>query len=136
MLRKPYMPYKFGRSTLREFGLMKVKQFADAEFEIVGFAERMHNANELESDELGLAKRSHKKAGMVPMGDLGALECSTHDAKSTFKVGSGFTEHDRKALWEIRETLIGQHVTVKYQDMTPKGVPRFPTYLRIRGDSA
>src|SRR5690606_28483163 len=37
MLRDPDGPYKFGRSTLREGTLLKLKRFEDAEAVVIGF---------------------------------------------------------------------------------------------------
>jgi len=45
MLRSPSGRYKFGRSTLKENLLLKLKRFEDAEAQIIGFEELSHNAN-------------------------------------------------------------------------------------------
>jgi len=49
-------------------------------------------------------------------------------------VGSGFTEPQRRSLWEIRDELIGWIVEVQYQEITKAGAMRHPTFVRIRLD--
>ena len=46
-----------------------------------------------------------------------------------FKVGSGFSDEDR-----ANPPKIGSIITYKYQNLTAKGVPRFPVFLRVRED--
>ena len=45
MLRAPDGPYKFGRSTVKENTLLKVKNFLDDEAEVIGFKEQTTNTN-------------------------------------------------------------------------------------------
>src|ERR1700739_3694226 len=72
MLRKPKSPYKFGRSTVKEGYLLKVKRFAHDEAEIIGFEELMHNGNESFKNELGRTTRSDSKDGLFRSGMIGA----------------------------------------------------------------
>lgn len=133
MVRDPDGDYKFGRSTTREGHLLKIKRFEDEEAIVVDVVERMHNANDLQQDALGHAKRSHCKAGMVPVGDLGALVCRTEDG-AEFQIGSGFTEQQRRELWEY--PIIGRTVTFKHQPdpggRKPGQAPRFPIFKGLR----
>ena len=46
MLRDPDGTYKFGRASVKENILLKVKKFLDAEGIVVGFKEKMSNQNE------------------------------------------------------------------------------------------
>ena len=59
-------------------------------------------------------------------GRLGALVCQLKDG-TTFRAGSGFTDAERET-----PPAIGAIVTVRYFELTPDGVPRFPTFLAIR----
>jgi len=131
MLRSPDGPYKFGRSTAKQGYLLKLKRFTDAEATIVGFEEMMHNENEKTKDELGHSKRSHKKAGMVPAGVLGAFTVETADGKQ-FNVSTGMTAQDRVSYWENRDSMIGKLVKYKFQESGAKDLPRFPVFLGIR----
>lgn len=132
MIRDPRGVYKYGRSTVKEGGLMKCKRWLSAEVYIAGSVERQHNGNEATVDNLGQTKRSSSKVNKHGRGDLGALVC--HFKDTTFEVGTGFTDRQRADLWEMRDALVGTLVEVKYQELTPAGVPRFPVFLRLRTD--
>lgn len=133
MIRKIDGEYKFGRSTLKEGGLLKLKQFTDAEALVIGFKERQHNLNPKTTNALGESERSMSKANMVPAGDLGALICLVNGVE--FDVGSGFDADTRIKLWAVRDNLIGKTITFSYQkdSNNESGLPpRFPVFLRFR----
>lgn len=134
MLRDPSSLYKQGRHTLKSQALLKLKSFYDDEAEIVGFEEKMTNNNVKELDERGYTKRSSKKEGLVGANTLGALIVKWKDQE--FKIGSGFTEEQRKQLWDSKESLVGLPVTFKYQELSKYGVPRFPVYKGVRMEYA
>jgi DNA ligase-1 len=125
--------YKCGRSGTKMPELQKVKRFTDAEFEIIGWEPKYHNANEATTNELGRTARSTAKDGMVALDTMGALRLKMADG-TEFSCGSGFTDDIRAYLWSIRDTLAGQFAKVKYFDNGPSGyiVPRFPIFLGIR----
>jgi len=135
MVRDPQGPYKFGRSTTREGFLLKIKQFADEEMVVTGLVEMMHNVNALETNELGLAKRSTSKEGMRPAGVMGVLVGQTEDG-ATVELGTGFTAEERQVMWHLRETLIGKLVKFKHLPdpggRQPGQRPRHPVYLGFR----
>ena len=97
ILRSPEAPYKFGRSTVKEGYLLKVKRFEDSEAEIIGIEEEMHNANAAETNELGRTKRSSAKAGKVGKGTMGALVVRDIHSGVEFNIGTGFTAAQRTA---------------------------------------
>ena len=130
MIRDPKGPYKFGRSTLKEGYLLKFKQFKDSEAVVVGQVERMHNANEAFTDELGHTKRSSHKANKVPTGMLGAFKVVDPYTHVEFEVGTGFTEEERKRYFGVN--YICCHIRYKYQELSADGVPRFPVFLGFR----
>lgn len=66
ILRCPSGPYKYGRSTLREQWMLKVKFWEDAEGEILAVHEQLTNTNEAQVDELGHTKRSTAKVARSP----------------------------------------------------------------------
>ncbi len=92
--------------TGRSSTLLKVKSFRDAEAVVIGH-------------EPGEGK--HK-------GRLGALLVRLPDGKE-FKVGTGFTDKERAA-----PPPVGTTITFRYQELSDGGIPRFPSYLRIRTD--
>lgn len=132
--RSPNGKYKFGRSTPKEQLSVKFKFFVDSEFEIVAVHEQMENTNTLEKDELGYAKRSSAKDGMVGKDTFGSFACVTTDGKH-FNVGTGvgLTQELRQSIWSNKESYIGRLAKVKYMDVGSKdGVPRLPILLGFR----
>lgn len=146
MIREPSAPYKLGRSTTKEGILLKLKRFIDAEAYVVGFVERQHNTNEQERDERGYAKRSKAKDGMVGTATLGALVChaaltpdgsgltTDGDCNIEFEIGTGMDDATRMSIWNQRADVRGKLVKFKYQGLTPKNKPRFPSYLGFRSE--
>jgi len=132
MLRNPDRGYKFGRSTLREQALMKLKRFTDCETVIVGYEELMSNQNEATISESGYQTRSSHQANLVPQGVLGALVCNWEG--KPFKIGTGFTFSQRQSLWAHKELLVGMKVTFKYLTYGMKDVPRLPVSIGIRAE--
>lgn len=132
ILRNPKGKYKYGRSTTREGGMLKVKRFRDAEFEVVGFYEREHNANAAFLDERGYTKRSSHQENKVGRGDLGALVLKFGD--TTFNVGTGFTDAERETIWRYRDSYLGRLAKVKYFAVGMKDLPRHPVFLGWRDE--
>lgn len=131
ILRDPNAPYKRGRSTMKEQYLTKLKRFCDAEFEVIGYEERMHNGNVAETNELGRTARSSHATGKVGLGDLGALVLRGNGF--TFNCGTGFDDATRQALWKIRDSdLFGRIAKVKYFAIGMKTAPRHPVFLGWR----
>lgn len=137
MLRHPQMPYKFGRSTLKQQGLIKLKRFVDAEAVIEGFIELERNNNAPTQNELGLQTRSSHKSNMVPANTLGALSVRGIGGEwggVTFEVGSGFDVATRDLYWATRHALVGQLITYKYQAIGSLNKPRVPIFKGLRRD--
>ena len=133
MLRSPRGLYKYGRSTMREQGLMKLKRFKDSEAVVVAVEERMHNANEATIDSLGYMERSTHKQNMVGRGDLGALIVRDLKTDVEFSIGTGFDDAERAKLWVLRP--IGRIVKYKYFPTGSKDKPRFPVFMGFRDPS-
>lgn len=130
MGRSPGGLYKLGRATMTEGILWKLKRFADAEYEIVGFVERMHNANEATKDALGHTVRSSHQENKMGRGDLGALVLMS-DA-GPFNCGTGFTDEERAHIWNNKEHYLGKFAKVKSFLIGKKTLPRFPVWLGLR----
>jgi DNA ligase-1 len=147
ILRDPMGLYKEGRSTVREGGLLRIKQFLDAEAEVLYVTEGETNQNEAKIGLLGQTERSTHQANMVPNGMVGNLVCKAlADVKDGKKlliekgqeitVAAGrLTANERKEFWENQSLIIGK--IVKFQ-FFPKGIkdkPRFPTFQSFRDES-
>jgi DNA ligase-1 len=86
--------------------LLKVKSFRDAEAEVIG----------------------HQGGAGKHKGRLGALLVRLPDG-TEFAVGTGFSDREREA-----PPAVGATITFRYQELSEGGVPRFPSYVRVRGD--
>ena len=65
-----------------------------------------------------------------PKNQLGALILT--DETQQFKVGTGFTQQQRKELWKIKEQLPGKAwCTITYQELSKDGIPREPVFVEI-----
>jgi DNA ligase 1 len=131
ILRDPRSPYKMGRSTVKEGYLLKMKRFIDDEAEVIDFEERMHNGNEATVSELGRTKRSSHKAGKSGRGDLGALVVRSNDGV-VFNIGTGFSDAERAAIWNDRDSYLGQLAKFKFFPVGVKEAPRHPVFLGWR----
>lgn len=136
MLRRPDGEYKQGRSTIKEFFLVKMKRFVDAEATIIACHPLTHNENDPFTNELGLQARSKRQEGLIESNVLGSFEVQDSEGR-TFSVGSGFTAHDRERYWQRRTELLGKKIT--YKSQAHKGgydVPRCPIFKCLYADSS
>jgi DNA ligase-1 len=116
MVRGYNNKYKFGRSTLLEGGLIKVKRFYDSEAIIVGYEPLYRNENAPTKNELGYTERSTHQANKFA-DDL---------------LGSGFDMAQRERLWKDPNKLIGRIVKYKSFSVGVVDKPRFPIFLGFR----
>jgi DNA ligase 1 len=134
ILRSPTAGYKFGRSTKREQGMLKLKRFTDSEAEIIGFEELFHNANTAGQDALGHTKRSTAQAGLVAGGTLGKLQARDLTTGIEFQIGmfKGLTLADKQLIWDRQDDYLGK--IVKYQHFSHGAIdkPRHSKFLGFR----
>lgn len=100
MLHRGSSQYQNGRSD----DLLKLKKYSDAEAVVTGYL-----------------PGKGKYQGM-----LGSLEVEMAD-KKRFKIGSGFSDAERK-----NPPAIGATITYKYFGLTANGLPRFASFMRVR----
>lgn len=131
MLRDPDGTYKFGRSTVRENILLKVKRFQDGEATLLRIDEKMINGNAPEINELGYQKRAHCLDGMIPAGTAGSLYVRDENGLE-FSIGSGLNDELRATLWANPENYIGKLVKYKFFAHGVKDLPRHPVFLGFR----
>ena len=130
MLRAPHGLYKHGRSTLKEFYLVKMKRFLDGEAVIIDVEELTVNNNDKTLISGGEGKRNTRKEGMVNSGTLGAIVVKDVITKVEFKIGSGFSDEERTTIWN--GDFMGATVKYKYFPTGSKSKPRFPTFSGFR----
>lgn len=133
MIRLPGGKYKYGRSSVKEQILLKMKLFEDIELKVVGFEPLYKNTNEATINELGRSQRSSVKENLVPQELLGALTLLQPNGV-TVSCGSGFDQKERIFWWKHRNELIGKLVTVKYFNVGIKDVLRFPIFKGFRDE--
>ncbi len=61
-------------------------------------------------------------------GKLGSIRVRTKDGRE-FSIGSGFSDAERES-----PPPVGTVITYRFHGLTAKGLPRFPSFLRIRRD--
>lgn len=126
--------YKFGRSTAKEQGMLKLKRFTDAEAEVIGFEELMHNTNENIKDAFGRAKRSKAQDGLVPGNTLGRMRVRDLKTGVEFQIGmfKGLTLADKQEIWDNRDAYMGK--LVKYSHFAHGAIdkPRHSKFLGWR----
>jgi len=110
MVRHGDTGYEEGK---RSKSLMKMKDFQDAEFEIIHAFEGKPNL------------RHDLKVGMY--------KCRTKDGKD-FDVLAPGDMHEKDAHARTLYGNVGKYMTVKFFNMTPDGAPYLPVALRIRED--
>tara|TARA_R110001592_G_scaffold234679_3_gene492409 strand:+ start:48 stop:1280 length:1233 start_codon:yes stop_codon:yes gene_type:complete len=99
-------PYKFGRG----YEVMKLKDFHDVDLKIEQLIE-------------GTGKHS---------GKLGSVKVLFNGVE--VQVGSGFNDSLREAVWSDPGSFIGRTIEIRYQEVTPDGSLRFPTFVCFRND--
>jgi DNA ligase-1 len=92
----------------RSKDLQKYKEFEDAEFTVVEF-----------TDGVGSEK------GLV------IWVCETED-KRKFSVRPRGSHEERAEIFNDAESYVGKKLTVRYQELTEDGIPRFPVGIAFR----
>ena len=106
MIKDPTAPYKFGRG----YEVMNMKEFHDVDLPIKGTLE-------------GTGKHT---------GKLGSVVVCFNGVD--VQVGSGFSDVLREQIWVDRDNFTGRMIEVRYQEVTPDGSLRFPTFVCFRND--
>ena len=134
MLRDPNGIYKFGRSSVKENILLKVKEFMDDEAEIIFFREKMINTNEGLKDNFGRTKRSSCQDGLKPSGTLGGFILRNSEGLE-FSCGSGLNDALRDEIWKNQSKYLGKLVKYKYMSKGIKELPRHPVFIGFRDET-
>ena len=134
MLRDPNGIYKFGRSSVKENILLKVKEFMDDEAEIISFREKMINTNEGLKDNFGRTKRSSCQDGLKPSGTLGGFILRNSEGLE-FSCGSGLNDALRDEIWKNKSKYLGKLVKYKFMSKGIKDLPRHPVFIGFRDET-
>lgn len=131
VLRNPDAPYKNGRSTLLEAGMLAIVSYHTGEATLVDMYPAQVSTVASKVNELGYRQTSHRKDSKRSVNKLGAMMLEREDG-ITFKVGTGYTPIQAVHYWRNCEALIGSIVKYKYKELTEAGIPRHPVFLGIR----
>lgn len=126
-------PYKYGRSTLREGIMMKLKRFIDGEAVVTGIVEAVENQNAPTINAVGLTERRGGKAATAPKGMLGSILATNVADGTPMNIGPGVMSHDeRRRYFESPQSLIGQTVHWRAFNYDIKDKLRFALYYGLR----
>lgn len=143
IVRDPNGKYKFGRSTVREGGLLRVKRYVEELFIVTAVEAAMENTNEATTNELGRTQRSSAQAGMVPKEMIGKIHGTwakdvMWNGKVLFSEGEAvlmgpgcMTHEEREHYWRNQHLFIGQHGKCKTFPIGVKDKPRFPLFQTL-----
>lgn len=134
ILRDPEGRYKYGRGTVREGIIYKVKPYKTFDAQITGVVQATVvdlNA-EKKVNELGRSVTSKKK------GDRNLIEKASafnvlYDGKE-LKIVLAMTDEEKEEVWENRNSYIGRWIEYKGMLIGAKDVPRHSVFLRFRED--
>jgi DNA ligase-1 len=131
IMRAPFGRYKHGRGTFKEGLIYKLKRFQDDEAVVVGFGEQLENMNLDVRSNLGMAKRSTMKSGMVSAGTMGKILA---DYKGQLlEIAPGCMKHDERLhVWQNHEDYYGKILKFRHFTHGVKEMPRFPRFVGWR----
>lgn len=143
IIRDPDKPYKHGRSTVKEGGLLRIKRFVEEEALITGITEGETNLNDPQINERGLQYRTSHKENKVPNGMLGNLtgtllkDVLDPVTKTVlFKEGDSvtispgaMTEAEKVSYFNNPDKIVGHVIKFKFFPKGVKDKPRFPNYV-------
>lgn len=131
MMRNPVGHYKYGRGTLKEGLIYKLKRFEDTEGVIVGFEEELTNTSPQERDAIGMAKRADLKENKLPAGRVGKFMVSY--GEDTIKVSPGnFTKAELKDFFEDTSLFMYKPLKFRFMRYGMKDLPRHARAVSLR----
>ena len=141
IIRKLAGLHKQGRSTVREGGLLRDKQFIKEEAVVISISEGETNLNEAQTNELGNTFRSSHQENKLPNGRVGSLQCTIVADSDLFKAGQvitvskgEMTDDIARHYFENQSELVGKTIVFKHFPKGVKDKPRFPTWVSIRSE--
>lgn len=131
MLTTTHTPYLHKRNSSCHPHLLKLKDFEDAEFRIVGFDYEWYRGTKTIAEELQ-GTRKNDVAGKLILEPIPGL--SPDWCKKQFKSGSGFSQAERRDIVASWSNWQGKIATIKYLGPGSDERPRHPIFKGIRSD--
>lgn len=131
VLKHPDKFYKYGRTTVKENSIFKIKPFRHFKGIIVGYdqAEEVNADAEKKINELGRSVTSKKKGDRHLIDSL-ANFVVIHDGYEQRVCCSTMTKEERAEAWTNRESYIGKEVRYKGLEVGKKERLRHVTWVR------
>lgn len=135
ILRDPNGRYKFGRGTLKEGLIFKLKPYTTFDAKIIDVvqATKVDPNTEKKINELGNSVTSKKKGDRIFI-EKACDFVVMHEGEKRLKVMIAMTDKQKKEVWKNREEYIGRWIEYKGLMVGAKDLPRHPVFLRMRDD--
>jgi DNA ligase-1 len=136
ILRDPNGYYKFGRGTVKEGLIYKLKPFVTFDAKIIDVLQGtvVDPSAEKTINELGYSRTSKLKEDRLPSGRASDFVV-LYEGKE-LKVSIAMTNEEKEEIWKNKEKYIGKMIEYKGMKIGMKedGLPRHPVFLRWRLD--
>lgn len=136
ILRNPIGRYKFGRATVKENLIYKLKPFQTFDAKIIAVIQgtEVREGAEKKINELGRSVTSKKKDDRVLI-DRACDFVVLYENKE-LKVSIAMTNQEKEEVWKNRDKYIGKMIEYKGMlvGMKKDGLPRHPVFVRFRND--
>jgi len=134
ILRNPNSRYKFGRGTVKEALIYKLKPFETFDAQIIEVIQgtKVDPNAEKTINELGRSVTSKKKGDRILI-DKACDFVVLYEGKE-LKVSIAMTDEEKEEVWKNRKDYIGRWIEYKGMLVGAKDLPRHPVFLRMRDD--
>lgn len=134
ILRDPEGQYKYGRSTLKEGLIFKLKPYQSIDVKIIGFvqATKVNSKAEKKINELGRSVTSKKKDDRILI-DKAACFKVMYQGKE-LKVSIALPDKEKEYIWKNQEEFLNRTIQYKGLIVGSKERPRHATFERYRDD--
>jgi len=134
ILRDPDGRYKFGRGTIKEGLIYKMKPFQTFDSKIIGIiqATEVREGAEKKINELGRSVTSKKKDDRILI-EKAAAFIVMYKGKE-LKVTIAMTDEEKEEVWKNQKKYIGKYIEYKGMLVGSKNLPRHPVFIRFRKD--
>jgi DNA ligase-1 len=134
ILRNPEGRYKFGKATINENIIFKMKPFQTFDAKIIGVeqATEVRKGAEKKINELGYSVTSKKKNDRELIEKASAFIVKYKNKE--LKVTLAMTDEEKKEIWKNYKNYIGKTIEYKGMLIGVKDLPRHPVFIRFRPD--
>lgn len=134
ILRNPVGIYKFGRATLKENIIYKLKPFETYDAKIVDViqATSVKESANKKINELGYSVTSKKKDDRELINKASAFLVTYNNLP--LKVTIALTDPEKEEIWLNKDAYIGKCIEFKGMKIGSKDLPRHPVFIRYRTD--